>query len=70
MASSTKTNAKPGGKVDKSGRLFWTNGNNANDRTKANKIRNLSGAALKANKGMARKQPNKRTEMSIQTVTV
>jgi hypothetical protein len=56
--------------VDRSGRFFWTSGNNENANTKASRTLNLKGAALNANKGMAKKQPSKRTEMSIQTVTV
>jgi hypothetical protein len=56
--------------VDISGKFFWTKGSNENDSTKASNTLNLRGAALKANKGMAKKQPSKRTEISIQTVTV
>jgi hypothetical protein len=56
--------------VARSGKFFWTSGKSAKDRTKASKIRKRSGEALNAKSGMAKKQPNKRTEISIQTVTV
>jgi hypothetical protein len=42
----------------------------ANAMTKDNNTLSRKGEARKANKGMARKQPSKRSEISIQTVMV
>jgi hypothetical protein len=47
-----------------------TMGNKAKAMTKANKTLSRMGAARNANSGMLKKQPSKRTDMSIQTVTV
>ena len=52
------------------GKLACTKGTKAKAMTKDSKTRRRMGAERNANKGMVMKQPNKRTEMSIQTVTV
>jgi len=52
------------------GKLACTMGTKAKAMTKASSTRRRMGAERNANKGMAMKQPNNLTEISIQTVTV